>query len=626
MRKLSFLTFVFFLLLGGFKGVHQGHAASSLTPTGHIPYKTFIYGADNAELRKVLRAASHLVANQSTPPQTVNQLKQIAVQDMKNLQDVLASEGYYDAELDFFVDIQTMPVTVYLKINLGKLYTLGAFKIKSDPSDDPQIPIVSKNVGRIGIQMGMPAKKDKIKDAIDKIMKFLKDRGKPLAKVKEDRMVIDRTAKEMHVALLIESGPLVRFGDIIIENSGGVKPEFIKSKLAWRKGDIYNREKIIQTIQQLHNSRLFKSIKVTNAETTNDQGFMDVYVNLKGSTPSEYSIGSSYQPKLGLIHEASWEGRNLMNGGEIFNLSTNFGSKQKTAELSLLIPDFQKVNMDFTTKVRAGKWDFPAYEKQGFEMKSSLAYPIFGPQLIGDIGLSFEINNVSRYGTKENNYRILGLPLGIKYSTVVGGWQPRKGVRLKARVYLYATVFTKLQSHVRLHVKPEVFYPLTKNEDVVAAAWIDAGFTPGAGKSTVPSHKLYYPGGAGSLPGYKFQMANTLDSNKNPMGGRSMLLLGIGVNNYVTDSLSLSGYMNWGNAYDRQYSDFSNGLLWGIGAGIKYHSAYGDLSFDIASPVKRRSTDNSIEFYLSFNVKPYEVYQGLYRNLTPPSIQNNASF
>jgi translocation and assembly module TamA len=619
-RKLSLFTTVFFLCLSGFFGCHVGHASSSLRPTGHVPYKTFIYGADDVNLRKVLRSASHLVANQSTPPQTVNQLKQIAVQDMKNLQDVLASEGYYDAELDFFIDIQTMPVTVYLKISLGKRYTLGAFKIKSDPPNDPQIPLVSQNVGRIGIQMGMPARKESIKGAIDRIMKFLKDRGKPLAKVKEDRMVIDRTAKEMHVALLIESGPLVRFGDIIIENSGGVKPEFIKSKLAWRKGDIYNREKIIETIQKLHNSRIFRSIKITNAETANDQGFMDVYVNLKGSPPSEYSIGSSYQPKQGLIHEASWEGRNLMNGGEIFNLSTHFGSKQKTAELSFLIPDFQKINMDFTTKMRAGKWNFPAFDKKGFEMKSSLTYPIFGPQLIGDIGLSFEINNVSKNGERENSYRILGLPLGLKYSSVVGGWQPRKGVRVKARAYPYATIFGKLKSHVRLHLKPEGFYPLTKSEDVVATAWMDAGFTPGAGKSTVPSHKLYYPGGSGSMRGYKFQMACPLDANKNPIGGRSMLLLGIGVNNYVTDSLTLSGYMNWGSVYDRQYSDFSKGMLWGIGAGIKYHSIYGDLSFDIASPVKRRAEDSSIEFYLSFNMKPYEVYQGLSKSLAPPAI------
>jgi len=617
-RKLSIFTFIFLSILG-----ISRYAVSSLSPTGHIPYKTFIYGADNVELRKVLRAASKLVAGQSSPPQTINDLKQLAVQDMKNLQEVLAAEGYYDAELDFFVDIQTIPVTVYLKINLGKIYTLGAFKIKSDPPNDPQMPLISKNVTRIGVQIGMPAKKDKIKDVIDKIMKFLKDRGKPLAKVKEDRMVIDRSAKEMHVALLIESGPLVRFGNIVIENSGGVKPEFIQSKLAWKKGDIYNREKIIETIQTLHNSRLFKSISITNAETTNEQGFMDVYINLRGSTPSEYSIGSSYQPKEGMIQEIAWEGRNLMDSGEIFNLSTHLGSKQKTGELVLLLPDFQKINLDFTTKIRAGKWDYPAFEKQGVEMKSSVTYPLFGPQFVGDAGVSFEINNINRNGEKEDTYRILGLPFGVKYSDVEGGWQPRKGFRVKARVYPYATVFGKMKSHIRLHLNPELFYPLTKTEDVVATAWMDAGFAPGAGKSVVPSHKLYYPGGAGSIRGYKFQMAGPLDSSKNPKGGRSMLLLGVGVNNYVTDSLTLSGYMDWGTAYDRQYSDFSNGLLWGIGAGIKYHTIYGDLSFDIASPVNRRSEDSAIEFYLSFNVKPYEVYQGLYKTFTPPAIQNN---
>ena len=101
-----------------------------------------------------------------------------------------------------------------------------------------------------------------------------------------------------------------------------------------------------------------------------------------------------------------------------------------------------------------------------------------------------------------------------------------------------------------------------------------------------------------------------------------MLLMGVGINHYVTDTLTLAGYMDWGTAYDRQYTDFSNGLLWGIGTGLTYHSDYGDLRLDIASPVKRRSMDSAIEFYVSFNVKPYEIYQGLYKTITPPQIQN----
>lgn len=622
-RKQQFIFLIFFTVFGLLFSART-LAAVPLAPTGHIPYKTFIYGADDVELKNVLRSASKLVAGQNIPPRTINELKQLAVQDMKNLQDVLGAQGYYDAEMDFFVEIETVPVTVYLKISLGKLYTLGAFKIKSDPPDNPQIPLISENITRLGIHMGMPAKKDKVKSAIDQVLKFLKDRGQPLAKIKEDRMVIDRASKELHVALLINAGPLVRFGNIVIENSGGVNADFIKGKLAWQKGDIYNREKIIQTIQKLHNSRLFKTIKITNGETVSDEGFMDIYVNLTGTTPSDYSIGAKYQPKQSMINTVKWESRNLMDRGEILSLQGDVGSKQKTGELALLLPDFQKINLDFIMNIRAGKWEFPAYVKQGIEMKSSVQYPIFGPDLIGEAGLSFEINNVEKNGEREDTYRILGFPFGIKYSDIIGGHQPRRGVRFEGKVYPYMTVFGKLQSYVRAHLNPEVFYPITAAEDVVVTGWLDAGFTPGAGKKIVPSHKLYYPGGADTIRGYKFQMAGPLDEFKNPKGGRSMVLFGAGVNSYVTDSLTISGYMDCGTAYDRQYGDFSSGMLWGIGAGIKYHTEYGDLSFDIASPVIRRKEDDAIEFYVSFNMKPYEVYQGLYRNFTPQAIQNSS--
>jgi len=620
-RKQHFILLLFSVVFG-LVGSAPVLAAQSLSPTGHIPYKTFIYGADDVELRQILRSASKLVSGQQTPPRTVNELKELAVQDMKNLQSVLADQGYYDAEMDFFVEIATVPVTVYLKINLGRAYTLGAFKVKSDPDNNPQIPLIAENVTRVGIRMGMPARKDKIKIAIDKIIKFLKDRGQPLAKIKEDRMVIDHATKEMHVALLIDAGPLVRFGNIVIESSGGVKAEFIKSKLAWKKGDIYNRNKIIETIQTLHNSRLFKAIKITNGESVSNDGFMDIYVNLTGNVPSDYSIGADYQPKKLLTNSVRWEGRNLMERGEIVNLGADVGSRQQTGQFSLLLPDFQTVNLDFITNIRAGKWQWPAYTKQGVEMKTSLQYPVFGPELMGEGGLSFEINNVEKNGANENTYRILGLPFALKYSNVVGGLQPRKGARVSAKVYPYMTVFGRTQAYLRTELSPELYFPVSPEENVVIAAQGTFGFMPGAGKKVVPSHKLYYPGGVETLRGYKFQMAGPLDASNNPVGGRSMVLMGLGVHNYVTDSLTLAGYMDWGTAYNRQYTDFSSRMLWGIGAGIKYHTNYGDFRFDVASPVLRRKTDSAIEFYVSFNVKPYEVYKGLYKTLTPQEIQN----
>ena len=613
--------FISLFLCAIFGIVWASSVSAALSPRGHVPYRTFIYGVNNPELKQTLRRASKLVAGQARPPRTINELKQRAVEDMKTLQVELSAQGYYDAEMDFFVEIETMPVTVYLKVKLGPLYRLGAFKIKSDPPDDPQIPLIAENVGRIGIRVGMPAQKDKIKAAVDHVVKFFKDRGKPLAKIKDNRMVVDRASKEMHVALLVDSGPLVRFGNIIIEGSGGVSADFIKSKIVWKKGDIYNREKIMQTIQRLHNSRLFKNIKITNADEVNGEGFMDVFVRLIGVVPSEYTIGSEYEPKKGLISTAKWEGRNLLERGEVISLGSNMGKNQKTGEVSMLLPDFQTVNLDLVTKVRAGKWDSPAYTKQGIETKTFVQYPIFGPELLGQAAFSFEINNIEKGGDKENTYRILGFPFGLKYSSVVGGNQPRKGAKVTAKLYPYMTVFGKMKAHVRAHLKPKIFYPLTKEEDVVLLGWMDIGFTPGAGKSVIPAHKLFYPGGSKSIRGYKFQMAGPLDSNNNPKGGRSTILMGVGANSYLTDDITLSGYMDWGTTYDRQYGDFSTRMLWGIGAGLRYNTSYGNLSFDIGSPVKRRqNVDDAIEFYISFNVKPYEMYQGLSRAFTPAAL------
>lgn len=623
MLKKTLSIFLSFLAFYGCSP-RDSYAVQPLSPTATVPYKTFVYGIENVKLRHKIRSESKLVLGQNNPPKTINKLRMLAVEDMKNLQLVLGAEGYYDAELDFFIDIRTSPVTVYLKVSLGQRYTLGAFKIKSDPEDDPQIPMIASNINLLGIKVGMPAQKTKVKKAIDQVIKFLQDRGKPLAKIKEDRIVIDRASKEMHVALMIDTGPLARFGNTVIERNGGMSSDFIKSKLSWQKGDIYNREKIVQTIQKLNNSRLFRSINIMNGDKINSEGFLDIYVKLEGREPSEYIIGAEHGPKRPLTPNARWERRNLFGYGEILTMGTHMGAERKTGDVSLHFPDFKLVNLDLVTKVRAGKLDYPAYTKKGLDTKTTFQMPLFNPNIIGYGGVAFEINNVTRPGEdeKENTYRLIGVPLGVRYSKVEGGRQPKEGFRAQLKIFPYMTIFGKLKSYVRTKLKPEFFYPLTKEKNVVLTGWMNTSFTPGAGKGTIPTHMLNYPGGRNTVRGYKFQMAGPLTPEKDPKGGRSMMLMGVGLNHYLSEAVTLSAYMDWGTTYNRQYTDFSSAFLWGVGAGIKYHSEYGDFRLDVASPAKRRpSVDDAIEIYIGFEVRPYSIYKGVSHSLSSQKIR-----
>jgi translocation and assembly module TamA len=607
-RALCNSKVLFFILGTLWIFIGEATHARVLPPTAFIPYKTIVYGVDDPKIRKIISDNSSLLKGQNTPPSTVREIKNIAIRDMKDLQKLMGEEGYFDAEFDFFVDIRVNPVLVYLKVTLGPPYTLGSFKIKSEPENDPQVQMIANDIQRLGVTVGQPAIKKNLDKASEKIIEFLKDRGHPFAEIKKDHHVIDRESKKMYAAIMVNPGPLARFGNIIIERAEkGIDAEFIKSRLVWRKGDIFSQEKILRSIQALNNTRLFKSVKIKPDDQVNEDGLVDMYIYMDGLNEGELILGYSHERKLEGIAKVSWEQRNLFGNGEILEIGAQFGQNRKIGEAGLVLPDFMDIlNMDTIIKMRAGKEDYPGYVKNGFDSYTIVQYPFYY-YLLGQAGVSFEINNVKK-DNEEVSHRILGMPMGLYFSHVEGGKKPKKGFKLKADFLPHLKVFGKMSAFAQAKLRPEFYLPITVDKSVVFGAWGAVGMSPGAGKNVLPKHKLYYTGGANSVPGYKFQMAGPLDSSDNPQGGRSMINAGTQIRNYLTDELTLVGFMAWGTAYARQYPDFSTALLWSIGGGIEYDTSYGDFKLRFASPVRRREgKDNAVEVYLDFTVMPERI-------------------
>ncbi|UNM06592.1 MAG: hypothetical protein H6925_02655 [Holosporaceae bacterium] len=92
-------------------------------------------------------------------------MKNRAQQDLVNIQKSLAKFGYFDADLDYFVDIRMDPVIVYVKVKLNTQYTIGAFKFKSDPPNNTAVHVLEQDIKRVGVVLGQPALRKTIQKA-----------------------------------------------------------------------------------------------------------------------------------------------------------------------------------------------------------------------------------------------------------------------------------------------------------------------------------------------------------------------------------------------------------------------------------------------------------------------------
>ena len=536
---------------------------------------------------------SILVQQETSPPPTIQAIKNIAEQDLVNMQKVLAAYGYYDTQVDYFVDIRQNPIHVYLKVNLGPQYTLSAFKLKSDPIGNNQVSYLAHNIQLVGITLDMPAKRSTIQDSVQATINYLQNHGYPFAKLKEDRIVIDRATKTLMAALLISPGPMVRFGNTILEQNGEVTGEFIKKRLKWIKGEVYSEQKVIDTLQSLNNSRLFKIVRISHDDQVDQNGLMNMYIKLEGANKNVFNPIFQHIPGLDTEFGVSYRHLNAFQKGQILGVDAIAGHARKSVKMSLTTPDLPKLNMNTNASFKVSSEHYKPYFLKGGQLHAVVDTPLNDYTTVNG-GVDVEIDRIEQF-TFTKDYRLLSIPLGVTFKIAEEDLEDKKEARIKVEWTPYASLFSHTNFFDSLSIKPDVFWPLLDTNNLILHGWADIGLSPGAGRHVLPANKLFF---GAPVRGYQFQYAGPLSDSEMPLGQRSMASFGLELEYYITPTWSILPFLDVGTTYNRAFPDFRGRLFWGVGAGVRYHSPYGIFYLDVASPINRRSgTDNAMEVY-----------------------------
>ena len=96
-------------------------------------------------------------------------------------------------------------------------------------------------------------------------------------------------------------------------------------------------------------------------------------------------------------------------------------------------------------------------------------------------------------------------------------------------------------------------------------------------------------------------MAGPLNSAGKPLGGNSMMAFGTELIYHLNQDLSVTGFVDAGSTYSSNYPNFAHRLFVGIGGGVKYKTAIGDIHVDVAFPVNRRPEDQKAQIYFGID-------------------------
>lgn len=598
-----------------------------------VPYNvSFSIKNGTRNLEKQLKRISLLVTDKAKPPSGTFGLLRRVSDDQDRLTKVLEALGYYNGRVQILIANQDVhkgevisrleqlhsrkkEIPVTIMIDAGDLFAISSVQIKIL---DKKSSFIEPTLDELKIPLASPAKSTTVLSSEKELLSQARNQGFAYAKITNRDVTVDHKTKTMQVIISLHLGEKAYFGETQI--SGGESlPGFVAKRIPWHKGDTFSPQKEEQFRKSLQKYDVFQSIRVREDLSQKSTGEVPITVEVQERLPHFIGFGTKFSTTEGITTNAYWGHRNLFGGAERLRLEAQtfgasidkdkFPEKVSTRDLigyrvaaSLTIPDIFSIHDDLTIIPSASKEVTQYYTREGLFASASYKYHISDYFRI-EGGLDYEYAKITRFYdpsfSNDEWYTLFGIPLSFSYDTTSSILDPREGFRLTGTFEPFVSITGSSSNAFLLKGSASVYVPLDDGKRFVLAGRVQVSSISGTDLSDIPPPRRFFAGGGGSVRGYDYRSLGP----KNPagwvIGGSSSLETSAELRMQVTPKFSVVTFMDAGNAFAKNYPDFSENLRYSAGVGIRYHTAIGPLRLDIARGLDLELGDPKFGLYIS---------------------------
>ncbi len=584
----------FFLVIGPIAVLFLGPVARA-----DLNYRAEITGAEDSNLESLLDKISELKTLEEKPPASEEALRRRADRDLERLADAAHSLGYWDAEFSYDVDTSAETAKVTVTVKQGPLYHVASVKVLGPDGQPLSVP---QDGEKLPLKPGDPARTAPVVATETALVTGFGDTGHPFAKVDNRKVEIDRDAKTMDVTYTLDPGPVMRFGPVAISGLERLNPAYVEGRVRWQGGEIYNASKVEETRRALIKSGLFSTVQITPTPDPEHPGEALMTIDATERLHRSIGAGIAYNTSQGIGARAFWENRNLFGNAENLRLSAEVGQQLDAFRATFRRPDFLAIDQDFLATAEAVNDTPVAYNSRRTTVTAGIERRV-DRWLTG--GLSFlvgkanvtQLANVAGRGTQR--YQLAGLPAYVKLDQTDNLLNPTTGYRAQLNVTPAQTFAGSHLTFVTNLLSGSTYWPLGSAQRTILAGKLALASLDGAPLGQLPADQRIYAGGGGSIRPYGWQLAGPLASNKKPIGGESSMVLNLEARIKITETIGIVPFVDAGSFYESPVPQLSRTLLYGVGVGARYYTAFGPLRLDLATPLHKRSADSPIQVYIS---------------------------
>mgnify|MGYP001627807185 FL=1 len=564
-----------------------------------------LVGKDDADLASSLRSAATLNSLEKSADTPTVDVVAAAQGDYAKLVETLYAQGYYSAVVNITIDGREAaridpfraPATigsVVITVDPGRPFTLGTARVA---------PLAGSNPPVEGFRPGAPALATVVRDAARTAISDWREEGYAKAEIAGQTITARHPQAELDVDVSITSGPRVRFGDTAVTGETTVRAPRVRQIAGLPRGETFATSEVDKATNRLRKTGTFQSVQLTEAETVNPDGTLDMEINVVDRKPRRIGGGVEFSSFDGLSLSGFWLHRNIFGGAERLRVDAEINQIGLEAEgidyeLSFRLEKPAVYGPDTLFFAAAGLayLDEPDYLERTADLTFGVSRE-FDQYLTGELGIGTTFSEVTdRFASPETTRSLwlLSLPGALTYDRRDDPLDPTSGYYVQAGLTpFYETIDGQPGAHATLDAR--MYRAFGEEERTVSAVRLQLGQLIGPDARDAPPSMLFYSGGGGTVRGQPYQSLDATLEDGTSIGGRAFAGLSSELRVGVTDTIGVVAFADAGYI---GADDFGDGEVHsGAGLGLRYKTPVGPIRVDVAAPVSG-DTGDGIQFYI----------------------------
>ena len=554
------------------------------------------------DLLKAFRQQSALETNRKKPANAA-QLERRSRADAELLEELLRSQGFYDANVEPSTTASGDTIQVVLTADPGQQYRFGSVTLPGLEAAGPEAEKLRK---AFTVNSGDPVNAQDVIAAGSALKTALGEQGYAEAKIGDQDIEINHQTHLATLTLPVTPGPVARFGTISVSGKPPFSARHVQTIARFKPGQTFRQSKVDDLRRALIATTLVSSADIQLVPI--DEGrTVNVAVKLEPA-PSHTIAGElGYGTGQGARIEASWTDRNFFNPEGALTLRGVIGTSEQLAGVAFRRSNFLRRDQVLNLSASASHQKFDAYEARTVQLAANIERQsnfiwqkkwtwTYGTELLA----TDEQGVFSPAGLKDTRtFFIAALPLGAGYDGSDSLLDPTRGFRLSGRLSPELSAHGGSFAYARAQIDASAYRPVT--DRVVVAGRIRLGTIVGASAFDIAPSRRFYSGGGGSVRGYGYQQLGPKDMDGDPIGGRGLAEFGLEARIRLKQfggNFGVVPFFDGGSLTEKALPDFRN-WRFAAGLGVRYYSSFGPIRIDVGVPLNRQKGDGPVAVTVS---------------------------